>query len=59
VETKHHIFLTSELDSVDGSASHPYCFSPGTHRIGGWVSHRFGLDTMVKRKNPIIAAARN
>jgi hypothetical protein len=39
------------------SASRPSHFTPRegapvTHWIGGWVSHRAGLDTVVRRKLP-------
>jgi hypothetical protein len=33
--------------------------TPETQRIGGWVGHKVDLNTMVKRKNFIIALARN
>jgi len=32
---------------------------PNSHRLGGWVGPRTGLDAMWKRKNPTIAPARN
>jgi hypothetical protein len=33
--------------------------APGTHRRGGWVDLRAGVDAIAKRINPIIATARN
>jgi hypothetical protein len=33
--------------------------APGTHSIEGWVGSRAGLDALEKKKNPIIACARN
>jgi hypothetical protein len=50
-----HIFLTSALVGGEWSASRPGRFTPGerapgTHRIGGWVGPRTGLDDMEKRK---------
>jgi hypothetical protein len=41
-------FLTSALDGVKWSASHPVLFTPGeiahnTHFIGGWVGPEVGL----------------
>jgi hypothetical protein len=49
------MFLTSSLDGGKWSASRPGRFTPGerpcgTHRIGGWVGLRAGLDAVVKRK---------
>jgi hypothetical protein len=48
-------FLTSALDGCEWSASRPGRFTareraPGTHCIGGWVGHRYSLNTMVKRE---------
>jgi hypothetical protein len=37
----------------------PEVIAPGTHWIGGWVVPRAGLDTVTKRKNPLIAPAGN
>jgi hypothetical protein len=44
--------LTSALDRGEWSASRPGPFTPrerdpGTHRIGGWVGSRAGLDAVV------------
>jgi hypothetical protein len=43
------------LEGGEWSASHPCCFisekrAPGTHRIGGLMGPRFGLDVMAERK---------
>jgi len=35
----------------------PWVTAPSTTWIGGWVGHRAGLDTMAKRKYPIITLA--
>jgi hypothetical protein len=48
-------FLTSALDGIEWSASHPCSLTPeegapSTHWIGGWVGPRAGLDTLEKRK---------
>jgi len=61
VEVQLHTFLTSALDGSEWSASHPSHFTsgvraPSAHWMGGWVSPRAGLDTMVKRKNPTTPA---
>jgi hypothetical protein len=42
--------LTSALDGDEWSVSHPGLVTPSTHRIGGWVGPRDGLDTVSKRK---------
>jgi hypothetical protein len=44
-----HIFFTSSLAGGEWSVSRPRRFTPGerdpgTHRIGGWVDLRAGLD---------------
>jgi hypothetical protein len=57
VEVYLHAFLTSALDGGEWSASLPGRFTPGertlsTHRIGGWMGPRTGLDPVVKRKIP-------
>jgi hypothetical protein len=44
MEVKLHAFLTSALDGGEWSASRPASYTPrervpGTHWIGGWVSH--------------------
>jgi hypothetical protein len=49
--------LISALDESEWSASRPCRFTPrerapGTHWIGGWVSPRAVLDSVVKRKIP-------
>jgi hypothetical protein len=49
------MFLISVLVRGERSASRPGRFNPGekgsdTHRIGGWVSPRTGLDDMKKRE---------
>jgi hypothetical protein len=64
VEVYIHAFLTSELDWGEWSSSRSGFFTPGgrapgIHRTGGWVGPRGELDTMAKRKNPIIAPAGN
>jgi len=35
---------------VSGQLDAPATLPPGTHRIGGWVGLRAGLDAVVKRK---------
>jgi hypothetical protein len=52
---KIHIFMTSALIECEWSTSRPGRFNLGeralgTHRIGGWVSPRAGLDDVEKRK---------
>jgi hypothetical protein len=47
------------LDGDEWSASRTGCFAsgeiaPGTHWIGGWVGPRFGLEAVVKEKNPSV-----
>jgi len=64
MEVEFHAFRTSALDGAEWSTSHsgrfiPSVRAPGTHRIGGCVSPRAGLDDMAKRNNRIIAPARN
>jgi len=59
-----YTFLTLALDGGKWSASCLGHFTltvscPGTHYRGGWMGPRTGLDVMAKRKNPIIAPARN
>jgi len=47
------------------SASHPgHCFiprvtDPGTHRIGGWVGPRAGLELVMKKKKSQHGSAEN
>jgi hypothetical protein len=48
-------FLASTLYGGEWSATRPCRFTPGerapgTHRIGGWVGPRVGLDAVEKRK---------
>jgi hypothetical protein len=43
-------FLTSALVGGEWSTSRPGRFTPGTHRIGGWVDPRAGLDDLEKKK---------
>jgi hypothetical protein len=47
-------FLTLMLDGGEWSASHSGCFTSwektGTHRVGGFVGPRAGLDTVAKRE---------
>jgi hypothetical protein len=55
VDVLIHIFLTSALVGGELSTSRPGRFTPGeraqgTHRIGGWVDLRAGLDDVEKRK---------
>jgi hypothetical protein len=56
VEVYLHAFLTSALDGVDWSVSRPGHFNPpwketpSTHRIGGCVRPRAGLDAVAKRR---------
>jgi hypothetical protein len=57
-----HAFLTSALHGGKWSASRPGRFTPKENvpyiqRIGGWVGPGIGLETVVKRKIPIIAPA--
>jgi hypothetical protein len=44
------IFLTSALAGSEWSTSRPGRFTPRTHRIGGWVDPRAGLDDIEERK---------
>jgi hypothetical protein len=60
VDVYIHIFLTSALVGGEWSASRPCHLIPGervpgTHWIGGWVGHRFGLDDLETRKCLILA----
>jgi hypothetical protein len=55
--------LTSALDGGEWSASRPDSFNPrewipDTHWIGGWMSPRAGLDTVVKKKFPAPTGTR-
>jgi hypothetical protein len=55
--------LTSALDGGEWSASCPVPFihrqrAPDTHWIGGRVGPRARLDTVAKRKNPLVAPCR-
>jgi len=48
-EVQLNLFLTSELDGGEWSASRPGRFTlrvrvPGTHWIGGWVGPRAAVD---------------
>jgi hypothetical protein len=45
-----HIFFTSALVGGEWSASCPGRIIPGTHRIGGWLDPRAGLDDVEERK---------
>jgi hypothetical protein len=52
-----HIFLTSALVGGEWSSSRTSHFTPketapGTHRIGGWVGPRAGLDNVEKILDP-------
>jgi hypothetical protein len=56
-------FFTSALDEGEWSASRPGRFTPGetapgSHRIGGWVSLRAGLDVVEWRKCLTLAGDR-
>jgi hypothetical protein len=49
--------LTLTLERCEWSASQPGRFTPterapGTNWIGGWMGHRAGLDTVLKRNTP-------
>jgi hypothetical protein len=55
VDVYIHIFFTSVLGGDEWSASRPCRFTPserarGTHKIGGWVDPRGGLNDVEKRK---------
>jgi len=55
VEIYLHAFLTPALDEGEWSASLPGQFAPrvripGTHRTGGWMGPRVGLDAVARRK---------
>jgi hypothetical protein len=55
VDVETHVFLTSAIGGGEWSASRPGRFTPGerdpgTHRIGGWVEPRVGMDDVEKRK---------
>jgi hypothetical protein len=52
-EYSTHSFLTSALDEGEWSASPPGERTLGTHRTGGWVGPKAGLDTEVREKNPL------
>jgi hypothetical protein len=59
VEIWLHAFLTSALDAGDWSASRPgYFFSGekalGNHWIRGLMGPRAGLDSVAKRKIPVV-----
>jgi hypothetical protein len=50
-----HVFWTSGLVGGEWSALRPGRFTPGerapgTHRIGGWMGPRTGLDHVMRRK---------
>jgi hypothetical protein len=52
---KNHVFLISTLPEVKCSASRPGRLTPegrasGTHRIGGWVHPRTGLNNVERKK---------
>jgi hypothetical protein len=52
VEVYLHAFLITALDGGELSASRPVSLNPrerapGTHRIGGWVGPRAGLNVVV------------
>jgi hypothetical protein len=49
VDIKIHIFLTSALVGGEWSASR-WERAPSTHRRGGWVDPKAGLDDVEKRK---------
>jgi hypothetical protein len=52
VDVEIHIFLTSALVGGEWSTSRPGRFverAPSTHRTGGWVDLRAGLDDLEKR----------
>jgi len=64
MELELHTFLTMALNEGEWSASCSYYFmpwerGPGTHRLGSWAGRRARLYVVAKRKNPIIAPARN
>jgi len=61
LEVYLHAFLTSALDGGESSVSSPGPFTPRgkSSRIGGWVGPRAGLDTVAKRKNPVITVVGN
>jgi hypothetical protein len=55
VDVESHIFLNLPLGGGECSASRPGLFTPvertpATHRIGGWVELRAGLENVKKRK---------
>jgi len=49
--------LTTALDGNEWIALCPGCFTPGTHRTGGWMGPTVSLDAVAKRENYIIAPA--
>jgi hypothetical protein len=56
-------FLTSTLDGGEWSTSRHGRFAPrergpGTHRIGGWVDRRAGLDAVRREKSLVPAGNR-
>jgi hypothetical protein len=54
VNVQIHIFLTSALVWGELTALRPGRFTLGTHRVGGWVDPRAGLDDLEKRKFMIL-----
>jgi hypothetical protein len=55
VDVEIHVFLISAIFGGEWSASRLGRFThgeraPGTHRIGGWVSPKAGVDDVEKRK---------
>jgi hypothetical protein len=54
MEVQPHTILTSALYGSERSASSPGRFTPGTHRIGGWMGPRAVLDVVTKRKLPSL-----
>jgi hypothetical protein len=57
VDVQIHVFFTSAVVGGEWSASRPGRFTPGerapgTHRIGGWVGPRTGLEDVEKILDP-------
>jgi hypothetical protein len=52
-EVQLHVFLTSELDGGEWSASRPDRFTPG------WVGVRTGLDAVAKRNTKYFSVIKS
>jgi hypothetical protein len=62
VDVQLHSLLILDMGEDEWSALLPGCFNPGdsvlhTHRVGGWMFFKEGLDILGRRKS--LANARN